>query len=69
MGQAAQTFNINSPLRQCGDDGLPKSKWKLYDEKFIMPPSLDKNRYDDRKPLEWMQSLRNYVAGKTSTRC
>ena len=39
MGQAAQTFNIHSPQRQQGHDGFPKSKWKLYDEMFIMPPS------------------------------
>ena len=30
-----------------------------------MPPALALNRYDAKQPLEWMQTLRDYMAGRT----
>ena len=38
----------------------------LYDEKWITHPGLDKNRYDSKSPQSWLQSTRDYVAGRTS---
>ena len=57
------THDIGSPPRQHESGHQPSGKWRIYDEKFILMPALDKHRYDDRKPLEWLQSIRDYVAG------
>ena len=63
-----QYFNTGSPHGHVGSEGEHKrtnDKWKLYDEKFILPPVLATNKYDGRKPLEWLQDIRDYVAGRT----
>ena len=67
--QTAQTqwFNTASPGATVGHEAggyKGDSKWKLYDEKFILPPVLASNRYDGRKPLEWLQDIRDYMAGR-----
>ena len=45
-------------------DGKPKGEWKLYDEKYITPPALTLNKYDPKSPLDWMQGIKDYVAGR-----
>ena len=63
-----QYFNTGSPHGHVGSEGEHRrnnDKWKLYDEKFILPPVLATNKYDGRKPLEWLQDIRDYVAGRT----
>ena len=46
-------------------NGKVTGKWKFYDEKYVMPPALAMHRYDYKKTLEWLQSLRDYMAGRT----
>ena len=36
--------------------------WALYDEKWIMRPRLNKNRYDGKSPQLWLESTRDYLA-------
>ena len=38
-------------------------RWALYDEKYITLPALAQHKYDSRKPLDWLQSLQDYVSG------
>ena len=38
----------------------------MYDEKYITPPALALQKYDSKKPLQWLQSVRDYVSGRTS---
>ena len=62
-----QYFNTGTPNGHAGPEGEFKrtnDRWKLYDEKFILPPVLATNKYDGRKPLEWLQDIRDYVAGR-----
>ena len=40
-------------------------RWALYDEKYITLPALAQHNYDPRKPLDWLQSLRDYVSGRS----
>ena len=57
------TYNIGSP----GIDdtyGKPKGDWKLFDEKYITLPALTSNKYDSKHPMEWLQGLKDYVAGR-----
>ena len=52
-----QYFNTGTPNGHAGPEGEFKrtnDRWKLYDEKFILPPVLATNKYDGRKPLEWL---------------
>ena len=58
------TYNIASPGGMDADGFKTRGEWRLYDEKFIMPPCEAANMYDPKKPLEWMQNLRDYVAGR-----
>ena len=60
-------YGISTPLPGVSGEGVPKvhGRWALYVEKFITAPALDKNRYDQKKPLEWLQSIRDYVAGRS----
>ena len=32
---------------------------------FFLHPSLEKVKYNGKNPLEWMQDIRDYVAGRT----
>ena len=64
-GGAAQAFNLGTPFAGDGTgDPARMGKWKLYDEKYILPPSLGTKLYDSKKPPEWMQSLKDYLAGR-----
>ena len=45
-------------------DGKPKGNWKLYDEKYITPPALTLNMYDPKSPIDWLQGIKDYVAGR-----
>ena len=45
-------------------NGKPKGEWKLYDEKYITPPALTMNKYDSKHPMEWLQNLKDYAAGR-----
>ena len=57
------TYHIGSPGG--GDmDSKPKGEWKLYDEKYITPPALSINKYDPKSPMEWLQGIKDYVAGR-----
>ena len=59
---AAPAYHDMSPGAGVSGAGV---KWLLYDEKFILHPSLDKVKYNPKNPLEWMQDIRDYVAGRT----
>ena len=39
------------------------SRWYLYDEKFVMS---GKGKYDAKRSQEWLQAIRDYVAGRTA---
>ena len=41
-------------------------RWALYDEKHIMLPGLASNKFDGKSPQTWLQSTRDYIAGRTS---
>jgi hypothetical protein len=41
-------------------------RWALYDEKYIMHPGLASNKFDGKSPQTWLQSTRDYIAGRTS---
>ena len=57
-------YNLSPGGGDGGYGGQSGGKWKLYDEKYILEPSLSKQKFDARKPLEWTQSLRDYLAGR-----
>ena len=38
----------------------------MYDEKYIMLLGLTSNKFDSKSPQNWLQSTRDYVAGRTS---
>ena len=38
----------------------------MYDEKYIMMPRLTSNKFDTKSPQTWLQSTRDYIAGRTS---
>ena len=61
---AGQNFYYGTPGKGSGDNKV-EGEWKLYDEKYIMPPALATHKYDHAKPLEWLQSARDYMAGRT----
>ena len=76
---AAHTFPISTPVgppgahpppmpAQHGESGHAgrNSKWYLYDEKYVMIPAVSHNKYDSKKAQEWLQTTRDYVAGRTS---
>ena len=41
-------------------------RWVLYDEKYTMLPGLAVNKFDAKSPQSWLQSTRDYIAGRTS---
>ena len=63
----AAHFGIDTPPGMQGQAGQGRSgKWILYDEKYITPPALALHKYDSKKPLQWLQAVRDYVSGRTS---
>ena len=56
-----QYYNFGSHIgaRVLEGDGKGGGKRGLYDEKYVMPPALAIHRYEDKKTLEWLQSLRD----------
>ena len=45
-------------------DAMEGGRWALYDEKYITLPALTQHKYDTKKPLDWLQFLRDYVSGR-----
>ena len=46
-------------------DAMKGGRWALYDEKYITLPALTQHKYDSKKPLDWLQSLRDYVSSRS----
>ena len=57
------TYYVGSPGGNDCDE-KPTGSWKLYDEKYIMPPALTLNKYCPKSPMEWLQGIKDYVAGR-----
>ena len=60
----AQRVNIGTP--PTFDPPRVNGRWALYDEKYIMMPGVSTNKFDAKSPQSWLQSTRDYVAGRTS---
>ena len=45
-----------------GSEVRPAGRWALYDEKLILS---GKGGYDPKSPQTWLQSTRDYLAGRT----
>ena len=63
FGSGAEHHHIGSPPPvQRVYSQRPGEVWRMYEEKKLTD---DKIMYDKKKPLEWMQDLKDYLAGRT----
>ena len=61
----AEQVCVGTPVREAGplEPGRARhQRWGLYDEKYVLS---GKGIYDKVSPQVWLQSVHNYMAGRT----
>ena len=64
FGGRPQTVLIGTPPTL--DPPRSNGRWALYGDKYIMLPGLASHTFDSKSPQTWLQSTRDYAAGRTS---